>query len=83
MKLSGEGEYNLDVIKEIKLTESYHGLDQDTKGCQDDSEEPFDNCSTRHYIDSLVNQCGCLPFNIRTSNEVICCTLQNAQYNKC
>ena len=31
VKLIGEGEYNLNALKEIKVTESYLGLDQDVK----------------------------------------------------
>ena len=65
--LVGEGEYNLNALKEIKSTESYLGLDEDVRECQND--EPQDNCTTRHYVDSLMQQCGCLPFNIRLSIE--------------
>ena len=64
----GEGEYNLDVLKEIRATESYLGLDQDTRECQ--NEEPFDNCTTRHYIDNIMNKCGCLPLNLKLTEKV-------------
>ena len=60
--LIGEGEYNLNVLKEIEVTDSYLGLDQDVKECQ--NEEPFQNCTTRHYIDTIFGNCGCLPVNI-------------------
>ena len=68
VKISGEGEYNLDALKEIEVTTSYLGLDEDVRGCQ--NVEPFDNCTTRHYIDSLLDHCGCLPLHIRLSDEV-------------
>ena len=67
--LVGEGEYNLNALTEIKSTESYLGLDEDVRECQID--EPQDNCTTRQYVESLMQQCGCLPFNIRLSIEEI------------
>ena len=67
VKMSGEGEYNLDALKEIEVTTSYLGLDQEVRGCQ--NVEPFDNCTTRHYIENLLDHCGCLPFHIRLSDE--------------
>ena len=67
-KMTGEGEYNLNVLKEIKVTDSYLGLDQDRRECQ--NKEPFYNCTTRLFIDSLLRQCGCLPLNLRLSNKV-------------
>ena len=68
MKLSGEGEYNLNVVKEIKVTDSYLGLNEDIRGCQ--NEIAFDTCTTKHYIDNLLDQCHCLPFTIRLSDKV-------------
>ena len=35
IKLIGEGEYNLDTLKEIEVTESYLGLDQYVRECQE------------------------------------------------
>ena len=69
IKLAGEGEYNLNVLKEIKVTDSFLGLDEDVRGCQID--EALGNCVTRHYIDSLLKQCGCIPFNIKLSDKQV------------
>ena len=69
VQLIGEGEYNLNALKEISVTDSYLGLDQDIRGCQ--NEEPFYNCTTRHYTKTLRDQCGCLPFSIRLTEKVI------------
>ena len=68
--LVGNGEYNINDLKEIEVTDSYLGLDQDERGCQ--NEEPFDNCTTRKYIDAFREDCGCLPLNmnIGPSNKV-------------
>ena len=65
----GEGEYNVNVLKEIKVSESYLGMDQDVTECQ--NEESFYNCTTRKFMDTLIEKCGCLPINIRISNEVL------------
>ena len=69
VKLVGEGKYNLDAVKEITVTESYLGMDMDTRKCQ--NEEPMENCITRNFIESVFQQCGCLPLSIATSNNVI------------
>ena len=69
VKLIGEGEYNLNALKEIKVTDSYLGLDQDVRQCQDD--EPLNNCTTRQYLDNMLGKCGCLPFNIGFFHEVL------------
>ena len=69
----GEGEYNLDDLTEIKVTDDYLGLDQRIKGCQ--NKEPYYNCTTNVYIDTFLKQCGCLPSNIRLSDKVRCVTL--------
>ena len=66
--LIGEGEYNINVMTETKVTESFLGLDQDVRECQ--NKEPTENCTTRRYHDTMLRECGCLPFNIRTSNKV-------------
>ena len=63
----GQG-YNLNVIKEIKVTESFLTLNPDVRKC--DNKEIFDDCKTRHYLDSLLTNCKCLPFNIRLSDQV-------------
>ena len=66
--LIGAGEYNINNLKEIEVTDSYLGLDQDVRDCQ--TEESLDKCTTKHYIDSVLLECGCLPLNIIRSNKV-------------
>ena len=68
VKLVGEGEYNLNVLKEIQVTESYLGLDQDIRNCQ--NEESLFKCGTREYIETFLAECRCLPFNIRQTDKV-------------
>ena len=59
--LLGEGEYNLNDLKEIMVTDSYLDLDQDIRGCQ--NLEPLYNCTTRQYMNTIMDKCGCLPVN--------------------
>ena len=56
--LIGDGEYNINNIKKIQVTDDYLGLDQDVRKCQ--NEEPFYNCTTRLYLDTVLGRCGCL-----------------------
>ena len=68
VKLIGEGSYNLNDLKEIDVTDSFLGLNQEIRGCQ--NEESHDTCVTRVHRDTLLKQCGCLPFNMRLSDKV-------------
>ena len=63
--LVGEGEYNLNALKVIEVTESYIGMDN---GCQNG--ESLQDCATNHFVGKVLEQCGCLPFNIRLSEKV-------------
>ena len=66
--LNLEKKYFLNVIKEISVTESFLTLDENTRGCQ---EESFDDCTTKKYINALINKCKCLPFQIRLTQKVV------------
>ena len=68
LSLFGEGEYNLNSLKEISVTYSFLGLGKDTRKCQ--SVETFDDCKTRLYINNIKENCGCLPVSIGLSEEV-------------
>ena len=68
MTLFGEGEYNLNSLIEIEVSESYLGLSKEVRDCQ--NWEPFYNCTTRHYRENFLMQCDCLPLNIRLSYKV-------------
>jgi len=67
VQLIGEGEYNLNAIKEIKVTDDFAGIDKDIRECQMD--EPLHNCTTRQYINTLEEKCGCLPQNMIIDNK--------------
>ena len=68
MGLFGEGQYNLNNIKEISVTDSFMGLDKNTRKCQ--NIETYDDCKTRFYIEHLKQKCGCLPLSLRLTGKV-------------
>ena len=55
-------------MKEISVTESFMGLEKETKKCQDI--ETYDDCKTRIYIEHLRQECGCPPLSLRLSGKV-------------
>ena len=55
-------------LREIKVSESYLGLDQDVRKCQ--NKEPYNNCTTRQYHNTILGECGWLPLNMRLFNQV-------------
>ena len=68
MVLSGEGQYNLNILKEIDGTPSYNAMSQDITGCQ--NKESVDKCTTRRYEEKLRKKCRCLPLAIRILEQV-------------
>ena len=72
----GEGNYNLNILEEIKATDSYIELDQAVTGCQ--TKEIYQSCITRKYIEKLEETCHCLPLSM-TLNEKV---KQNAVYSQ-
>ena len=57
--------YNLNAVKEIKVTDDF--LARADKGC---GIEPRENCTTRNYLEKVVNKCGCLPLSMSLGNKV-------------
>ena len=66
MKLNLGMKYNLNVMKEISVTDSFLSLDETIRGCQD---ELFEECTNRMYKNALINECQCLPFQIRLEDD--------------
>ena len=54
-------------MKEISVTDDFLTLDKTIIHCQ--NEESLQDCKTRKYIDTLVEQCECLPFAITNDNK--------------
>ena len=64
----GEGEYNLNALKQILVSDSFLDLEKRVRKCQNDM--AFDECNTKNHNDYFLKECGCLPFNIWISKEV-------------
>ena len=64
--------YDLNVIKEISVTDSFLSLDDNIRGCQ---KESFDDCTTRKYKKTVLETCKCLPFKLRLTEEVSFCRI--------
>ena len=68
VKLIGEGEYNLDSVTEIEITDSFLGLDEDVKGCNKD--EGLNDCNSKYFVAKVLDHCGCMPLNLMTPEQV-------------
>ena len=69
--LIGEGEYNINNVKQLRVTKSFLGLDEENRVCQ--NKESIHNCTTRKHLDTILESCGCLPVNIWFSEKVFFC----------
>ena len=69
MKLYGEGQYNLNSVKEIKASEDFLGMDKSIRECQ--NEESFEVCKAKRYIEEFLDECKCLPFGIQHLYKVM------------
>ena len=63
MELLGEGNFRLGDVKEVKITKDFASLDETTKGCQ--TETSFEDCVTKKSLETLVNICNCMPYNLK------------------
>ena len=64
-----EGQYNLNNVREISVTDSFLGLDRNTRNCQ--IIETYNDCKSRLHVENLRKKCGCLPVSLKLSEKVI------------
>ena len=82
MTLKGEGEYNLNILKEIEVTDSFYELDNKVRKCRSyEGNDTYDNCTTQYFMEQMKLKCKCLPYAIMNGsviNEKVCrkCTLE-------
>ena len=67
--LHGEGEYNLNIVKEEKGTDSFLAMSSDVTKCQEIIE--YQDCTTKVYEDAMKKNCRCLPFHLRMTEFVM------------
>ena len=68
LKLAIGTEYNMNNVKEVKVTDDFLTLARETIGCQND--ESIHDCNTEEYMDSLKKQCTCFPYSIMGVEKV-------------
>ena len=51
------------------MSEDFLTLDENIRQCQD--MEQYDDCSTKHFVEQLLNACKCLPIEMGTSDKVM------------
>ena len=69
MTLTGEGEFNLNVLKEIQVTNYFlNNIEEEVRKCQNG--DTITNCETDYYKNTLLEKCGCIPFRISLSDKV-------------
>ena len=61
--LHGEGSYAMSAVKDIRVTEEFLGLDEDSKECR--SGETFKECTTREYLHTVNTNCKCVPYGLK------------------
>ena len=76
LKLNLDYQYNLNSLKEIKVTDSFLSLDKKTKGCQ---QETYNDCTTKNYLETLIYKCHCLPFQLKTTDNFPLCTFKEME----
>ena len=69
LRLKIGNEYNLNNVKEIKVTDEFLTLDKSIINCQ--NKESQQDCKTRKYLDTILQQCKCLPFGIMYENNKV------------
>ena len=65
---SRDGSYMMTSIKKIEATEGFMALPNHDKGCR---EESYHTCRNRKFFEDLIEQCGCVPWNLKSGLKVI------------
>ena len=69
LRVYGEGDYGLTVVKEMNGTDEFKYLDVETRDCG--LKESFLDCQTKHYLlDGLV-QCKCVPYALKNYSSLV------------
>ena len=65
--LFGEGNYAINNVKEIDVTEAFLNLAEEVKNCQ--NVETFRDCETKEYIKLGLTECKCTPYALRNFSK--------------
>ena len=64
----GPQKYYLTDAKQIKVTQSFLELGQDTTECQD--RESFEQCSSSALHEAARAECGCIAYSLRNYSAI-------------
>ena len=67
MELPLEYSYNLNVVKEVTITNSFLTLKDSVRKCQ--NTETYSDCITNKFLQTLKDKCNCLPLKLAISTE--------------
>ena len=67
MKLYGDGNYAINDVYEVQVTDEYLGLN---RGCHENQNRA--ECETAKYLENIRSRCNCTPITYRSffPNEV-------------
>ena len=68
LELSLNYSYNLNVLSEVSVTNSYLSLEESVINCQE--KDSLVNCITKNYINNLKKTCRCLPLKLGLDDKV-------------
>ena len=68
VELVGDYMFNLNVLKEVNVTEDFLELNEEHRGCS--KTEKMD-CITEGFKENILEECGCLPFKLRPSQSFV------------
>ena len=54
-------------IKEYKATGDFLGLDEMDRKCQ--NREPYENCTSRLYLEAIQTECKCVPYALKNFSQ--------------
>ena len=71
----------MNILKQIKVTKSFHTINQEVRGCQGD--DSIDDCLTSEHLKYIKEKCGCLPL-VKTllNNDSICLSKKEMDCSK-
>ena len=56
-------------MKQVEVTDDFLGLDESDIGCHKD--KTYNECITKQYVGSIVENCECLPFSMIITKKVL------------
>ena len=70
LRLAPGWNYNLNVVKDIRVSDAYMSLDDSIRLC---SSESYESCFSRIHLERITQQCGCIPLHlINYSSSKVC-----------